>query len=570
MTHPTPDPRWLQRRQALHDDFDRVCTPPDASWLAYLGRHREILSLDDLAGLWRTAAAPPGDRAAINHVYVHVPFCKSICSFCNYERLRPRSPDLLRAWEARLVHTVETLAPALRDVTFSTLYFGGGTPSVLPADQLRRVVAVLEQHLRLDDAMSRYLELDPAMMSDSRVAALRDLGFSHLSFGIQTLDAAVNAAHDRGAQGRELVGKRFDDLRAAGIHDVSCDFLLGLAGTTVDQILAELDETLSRWAPVWVDVFQLVPTQGYLDRHFGGSRAAFDAHMQPFLDRGPDGVRRIAATHGYRLNDGQGHAISLYKHNEQPTVDPRTGRHLPEGPTAYSQQACEQDAPLNLLGLGTSARTQIFGGAWAEYRDPGDDIAADGPTRFLGSRISLVDEALMWLVHDLRDRDHTDRARFHSVFGRDVEALFPGAVAAWRAQGLLARDDAGGLSLVPQDRAARIRALLWLVPEERLEWELARRVGLDLSPDGLAERLSPLGPGAEVEGWTLTGTSASHLHLSRDGLALRLRVRPDADGGPPRLVVADPVPQDAHAVATLRAAARLLRRALGPSRREPR
>lgn len=560
-----PHPRWLAARQALHRAFLADCAPPDASWLAWLGRPTESFDLDQVGAMWRQAARPPGTVRPINHLYVHVPFCKSICTFCNYERLRPRSPGLLAAWEARLVHAVETLSPSLAGVTFSTMYFGGGTPSVLPADQLRRVVRVLEANLDLRDARSRYFELDPAMMSEGRVQALVELGFLHLSFGVQTLDEAVNRAHDRGSQDRRVVGERFAQLRAAGIHDVSCDFLLGLAGTTVDQLLAELDETLSTWQPVWVDVFQLVPTRRYLDLHFGGDRAAFDAHMAPFLARGPQGVRDLAHKHGYRLNDGHGHAISLYKHQERPTVDPATGLMMPAGPTAYSQQSCEQDAPLHLLGLGTSARSQLFGRAWLQYRDPGEDIEAPGPARFEGSAVELRDEGLMWLAHDLRDRDNVDRAVFAGVFGQDVQELFPAAVAAWRALGLVAREDPAVLSLRPMERMERIEALCWLVPEERLEWELGKQQKLDLSPQALAERtgLSPgqaVAAGAAGEPLMVSHWSLGRLHLLHPAGPVTLRLRPVA-GAPPAMVLESGPPG-----LDLRPLAARLRRALAPSR----
>ncbi|MCK6503877.1 radical SAM protein [Myxococcota bacterium] len=554
-----PHPRWLASRQALHRDFLAACQPPDASWLAWLGRSTEELDLDQVGALWRRAARPPGSVRPVNHLYVHVPFCKSICTFCNYERLRPNSPGLLAAWEARLVHAVETLAPSLAEVTFSTLYFGGGTPSVLPADQLRRVVRVLEDNLHLQDARSRYFELDPAMMSEGRVQALVELGFLHLSFGVQTLDEEVNRAHDRGPQDRRVVGERFAQLRAAGIHDVSCDFLLGLAGTTVDQLLAELDEALATWQPVWVDVFQLVPTHRYVDLHFGGDRAAFDAHLAPFLERGPPGVRALAHKHGYRLNDGHGHAISLYKHQERPTVDPATGWMLPQGPTAYSQQACEQRAPLHLLGLGTSARSQIFGAAWLQYRDPEPGIEAPGPARFQGHTVDRVDEGRMWLTHDLRDRHGVDRATFAGVFGQDVAVMFPAAVAAWRTLGLLAHEDAATLALRPMERMERIEALCWLIPEERLEWELGRRLGLDLSAEALAARVG-LQPGPELLGCTIVGWSAGRLHLQHPTGPVTLRLRP-VPGAPPAVVL-----ERAPAGLDLRPLAARLRRALAPPR----
>ncbi len=560
------NPRWLKRRQALHDAFDRTCQPPDGSWLAYLGRHRAAYSTADVAARWARADRDPGDAPAVNHVYLHVPFCKSICSFCNYERLRPRHPALLQRYEARVIEAIEQLGPSLRGIGWHTLYLGGGTPSVLPADQLRRIVTALDRNLDFVPGSSRYIELDPAVMSPARLDALLDLGFHHFSFGIQTLQPDVNASHSRGAQGRDVVGQRFDEFRARGVHDVSCDFLMGLAGTTVDQILDEVRHTIATWRPTWIDVYMLTPTPAYLDSHFGGSRTAFDAHMQPFLDQGPPGLAGIARQFGYVWNRGEGHALSMYDHREPPVIDEDGSQPNVFGEfTAYTQLASEQDAPLHLLGLGTSARSRIFGQGWHEYRDPDDDVGAEGPARWVGHDVDLRDDALSYLVHDLRDTDTVDLDRFRSVFGRHPRALFPEALAAWQDLGILVGEDDRQLLLAPQSRRERVRALLWLVPEDRLEWELGRSLGISLAPEDLAARLQPIGPGTTFGRWRVDRWAPARIHLRHPAGRVALRVRPPLLGtGAPDLVLEGAPPQDG--LDELRAVVRILRRALAATR----
>ena len=96
----TVDPRWLQRRQQLNDRFAELQRIRDASQLAYMRGPTARFTEDEVVDLWAQAAVAsmPGTLAPRNHVYIHVPFCKSICSFCNYERLKPSHPKLMQGW----------------------------------------------------------------------------------------------------------------------------------------------------------------------------------------------------------------------------------------------------------------------------------------------------------------------------------------------------------------------------------------------------------------------------------------------------------------------------------------
>ncbi len=525
-----PDDAWISRRSALHDRYSRVARIGDASRLAYLHGPTSVWTEEEVAGLWergvRTVSAA---REPLNCVYIHVPFCKSICHFCNYDRLRPSSPELLKTWLARTLRTLAVLGPVVRPLTFHALYMGGGTPSVLPAALLRELFAALDATLTWHPSASRKMEFDPAVMSRERLEVLAAHGFDQLSFGIETLDPEINARHNRGRQSLETIERSFVDMRAVGISDVACDFLLGLEGTTPDVMLAEMETVLTRFAPAWVDIFMLTPTQSYVERHFGGSHEAFWAHLRPFEQAIPAALPALAERTGYQVRMGQGHHMMLMR---------REGARS-QAQFSYTALTTEARRPLNVLGLGRSARSSIFGVAAFALRDPNDDPAAPGPADYEGNAIDLADEARTFLVHRLRDTDTIDRREFREIFGADMTEVIPTALSGWDREGT-ARLEHDVLRFVPQDRRARIHTLLWLVPQEAIEFDLARIDDLQLSVAGIERLTAALPRGTRLAGGhSFEGTDDGRLLVRTPaGEMLRLRVAPAlTDAGPLRLVL---------------------------------
>lgn len=497
-------------------------------------------------------ANTPRRADALNHVYVHVPFCKSICHFCNYERLRPSHPEQLRRWRRRVIATIEAMAPAMRGLTFHTLYFGGGTPSVLPADAVREVVTALDRTLGFHPEANRLFEMDPAVMTPARMTAWRDGGFRHVSFGVQTLDPDVNAQHDRGRQGREVVAKRFQELDENGFPDVSCDFLFGLAGTSVEQILDEIREVLVEHRPKWLDVFQLVPTPVYVDRHFGGEIERFWEHLRPFQERGAEGLAAIAKETGYQLSSGQDHRFTLNRI--------RGNGHRGSSRFSYSQLVSEQHCPLNLLAFGPSARSRIFGEAWMTYEDP---EGTDGPGVFDGCRVDLDDESRCYMIYTLRDGDRIGRAAFRQIFGADLTERARLGVAAMLAEGVATLEDTA-LRMHSSDRRQRAADLLWLVEEERIEREIAKQMGFSLRPAAIWRRLRPLEAGVDVGGFSLLGVQEGRVLLQ--GAArpdpITLRCTPPLGADPPGLLIESGVPASVQERRALRRAVSALRRVM--------
>jgi coproporphyrinogen III oxidase-like Fe-S oxidoreductase len=505
-----PDAAWLSRRQQLHERYMEVARVGDASRLSYLHGPTQVWTEEEAAAMWERAARQPiGELEPRNCVYIHVPFCKSICSFCNYDRLQPSSSELLRTWLKRALRTIDVIAPALRPLTFHALYIGGGTPAVLPAPLLHELLEAVDTKINWHPGASRKLEFDPAVMNRARLDVLVAHNFKQLSFGIETLDPLINERHNRGKQGIETIERSFADLKAVGLNDVACDFLLGLEGTTAPGMLVEMETVMRQFRPQWLDIFMLTPTQKYIDQHFGGDHQAFWAHLKPFEELIPPALPALAERNGYTVRMGSGHHMMLRR------MDVAPGQPASSGSTfTYTALNSEARRPLNVFGIGRSARSVIFGSAAFALRDPDDDPGKPGPADYEGNLMSLADEARTFLTHHLRDNDTVDRTEFRQIFGDDISQVVPAAVAAWEQQGL-ARLESDVLRFVPQDRRTRIASLLWLVPQEAIEFDLAHFDSIELSPRGIGLLAEAIPNGTELAG--------GHRYVGTDGVCLLLR-----------------------------------------------
>ena len=146
-------------------------------------------------------------------LYVHIPFCESLCYYCGCNKIitkhHERAAEYLDALETELALVVESLG-AGRPV--SQLHFGGGSPTFLSDAELTRVMAALGTAFRLTPDSEVSIEVDPRTVTPDRLAHFRTLGFNRLSFGVQDFDPDVQKAVHR-VQSFEMV-RGTDEERA--------------------------------------------------------------------------------------------------------------------------------------------------------------------------------------------------------------------------------------------------------------------------------------------------------------------------------------------------------------------
>ena len=173
-------------------------------------------------------------------LYLHIPFCRSKCAYCDFYSLPRREGDM-DAYLAALTAQLARYAPRAAEYTVDTVYFGGGTPSLFGAERLTALLERVRALYRLAPAAEITLEANPDSADGPSLERLRSAGFSRLSLGVQAADDALLRRIGRPHtfdQARQAVA----DARRAGFENLSLDLIYGLPG----QDLSAWRDTLER------------------------------------------------------------------------------------------------------------------------------------------------------------------------------------------------------------------------------------------------------------------------------------------------------------------------------------
>ncbi|HEX3250377.1 MAG TPA: radical SAM family heme chaperone HemW [Pyrinomonadaceae bacterium] len=162
-------------------------------------------------------------------LYVHIPFCSSRCSYCDFATGLYQT-ELAERYVGALIEEIKTSRHVGASV--DTVYFGGGTPSLLAPAQLDRILATLSARFEIDPASEITLEINPGSVTREKLAAFRSLGINRASFGAQTFDDHELAKLGRSHNAADAL-QTFSDLRDAGFTNISFDLIAGLPGQTL-------------------------------------------------------------------------------------------------------------------------------------------------------------------------------------------------------------------------------------------------------------------------------------------------------------------------------------------------
>jgi len=163
-------------------------------------------------------------------LYVHIPFCSSRCSYCDFATGIYQT-ELAERYVGGLIHEVRSSRYA--GETIDTIYFGGGTPSLLTPAQLDRILTSLHERFKIAADSEITLEINPGSATPEKLRAFRGLGVNRASFGAQTFDDAELAKLGRSHNSADAL-RTFADLRDAAFANVSFDLIAGLPGQTLE------------------------------------------------------------------------------------------------------------------------------------------------------------------------------------------------------------------------------------------------------------------------------------------------------------------------------------------------
>ncbi len=198
----------------------------------------------------------PRPQAPLPGLYVHVPFCKTKCPYCDFYSIA--SPDLIPTY----LEALEREAGLYKDgfTSFDSLYLGGGTPSLLAGAQITHLITTLRRHFSFASETEFTLETNPDDINREKLRLWRDQGVNRLSLGAQSFNEAELAFLKRRHTAAQTLAA-LALIRAAGFENLGLDLIYGLPGPSPDAWLSTLEQALA-CAPEHLSCYQLTLASG--------------------------------------------------------------------------------------------------------------------------------------------------------------------------------------------------------------------------------------------------------------------------------------------------------------------
>jgi oxygen-independent coproporphyrinogen III oxidase len=196
---------------------------------------------DYVQALRQRQSGAAGKQAPLS-LYVHIPFCESLCYYCACNKIitkhKARAAEYLRYLRKEVELNTRHLG---RGQAVSQLHLGGGTPTFMSDEELRQLMTLLREHFKFVPGGEYSVEVDPRTVDEQRLAVLAELGFNRLSFGVQDFDPAVQKAVHR-IQPAEQVFALVEASRRLGFESVNVDLIYGLPLQTPESFDRTLEQ----------------------------------------------------------------------------------------------------------------------------------------------------------------------------------------------------------------------------------------------------------------------------------------------------------------------------------------
>ncbi|MFQ5418214.1 MAG: oxygen-independent coproporphyrinogen III oxidase, partial [Myxococcota bacterium] len=371
------------------------------------------------APVWKESYGPEAFRAELGRedlaagdplsIYVHVPFCDSLCHFCACNKVITHKAEL----PASYLDTIEREIAAVRDaVTVSRQtsqhHWGGGTPTHLTPEQIVRLFGAVNDAFPVAEGSEISIEVDPRVTTDAHVDALRSCGFNRISMGVQDFEPQVQEAVHR-IQPADMTGRLSERARAAGFESVNFDLIYGLP--------YQSEESFGRTLDVLLD---LAPDRIAL---YSYAHVTWVAKQQRGFERKdvPDAATKMAILllAIRRLLDA-GYLFIGLDHFARPDDELATA--LRDRTLRRNFMGHTTQAGVDMIGFGPSAISELRGSYAQSQRDLkawGAAVASGGVATMRGHLLSEDDIERRWIISRIMCLGALSAAEFRAEFGSE-------------------------------------------------------------------------------------------------------------------------------------------------------
>jgi len=387
------------------------------------------------APVWKENYGPEQYRAELGRediaasdplsIYVHVPFCDSLCHYCACNKVITQKPELPKNFLDTIDREVAAVHSAVRVARRTTQHhWGGGTPTHLTPSQVERLFTAVNDAFPASEGAEISIEVDPRVTTDEHVAALRQCGFNRISMGVQDFEPKVQEAVHR-IQSADMTGRLADNARQAGFESVNFDLIYGLPYQTPESFSRTLD-TVMELAPDRIALYSYAHVTWVAKQQRGFERKDL-----------PDANTKIAIMLlAIRRFIEAGYLFIGLDHFARPDDELATAlrdRSLRRNFMGHTTQA-----GVDMIGFGPSAISELRGSyaqSQRELKAWGQAVQDQGVATMRGHLLSDDDIERRWVIGRIMCHGELRADEYCAQFGRDfaegyvseLEALAPAA-----------------------------------------------------------------------------------------------------------------------------------------------
>ncbi|MDD2273145.1 MAG: radical SAM family heme chaperone HemW [Desulfuromonadaceae bacterium] len=354
-----------------------------------------------------------------NRLYVHVPFCVKKCHYCAFVSTSPEEAELSE-YPVLLLHELQLHTTG--NTPLASIYFGGGTPSLLQPQHLSELLDGIKAHTPIREDAEITLEANPGTVDGASLKEFRKAGINRISLGIQSFED-----HFLKTLGRihtvEQSRQAFLDARETGFTNISIDLIHSLPGQSLDQWRSELQHAIEL-SPEHISIYGLTIEDG---THFA----------RTYVPDSPELVDDDLSADMFELADKLLTAAG-FEHYEIANYA-RPGYRSQHNSGYWSRDG--------YLGLGVAAHSLLLDGYGVRFSNPDNlleyrqGILSARPARIDEHKLTLDDAMSEFMFLGLRLSDGVNLRDFERAFGRSLESAYGPATTALEQLGLVVRKD---------------------------------------------------------------------------------------------------------------------------------
>lgn len=356
-------------------------------------------------------------------LYVHIPFCVSKCYYCDFLSM-PADGNVRRHYVDRLVKEIQEKAPACSSYQISTVFFGGGTPSILQGAQIAEIMGAIRQGFRVRQDAEITLECNPGTLTKEKLEYYKEAGVNRLSMGLQSANPQELKRLGRIHSYEDFL-RSFDLARKAGFHNINLDLMSGLPGQSLRDWAYTLKKAMEL-KPEHISAYSLIVEEGTPFYQWYGADELRRQRGETPRYLPPEEAEREMYGMAKELLEKKGYCryeISNY------ALPGRECRHN----TGYWQRT-----PYLGFGLGSSSLMEQI--RFSNTANLEDYLAGQGcglPETELICPLGKKQQMEEFMFLGLRMMEGISRSRFRENFGIELEAVYGDVLARLQRQGLL-------------------------------------------------------------------------------------------------------------------------------------